>query len=446
MLLSYYELPDQDDYLLDLQNNNYSERTVYSYERDLSIFARFINHSNVKFEDVDKKVITHYKGYLNRGEHLVVHERDKELLNGIIKRLESETDDEGVNNADNKAKNEGALSKGSNSRENDLEVSLDQLKDAKRSEKGLTELLGVPGAKSSRGSADGLSSRSVNRMLSALRSYLKWRIDFDMDVPLPPEAVKLMKTERKKSQVPELSEIISLIECPSKFEKNKRVAARNRAMLEMLFSTGMRISELLNLNLEQINRQGKIFIMGKGKKERFVYLTPRATHYLNEYLKVRKKRVGVDGKDDVDAVIKADSGVGGVESEKAGGEVAEIEIDSGEKGDSPLLSYEELKQQGSEAVFIPYRGGRDGKKGKRISANYLQEKIAEYRRRLGIVVPLSAHSLRHGFATYLAEGGANPAAIQVLLGHESLNTTTRYVHASDKFAEKTHKENHPLKR
>jgi site-specific recombinase XerD len=64
---------------------------------------------------------------------------------------------------------------------------------------------------------------------------------------------------------------------------------------------------------------------------------------------------------------------------------------------------------------------------------------------IGINVPTSAHSLRHGFATYLAESGANPAAIQILLGHESLDTTTRYVHASDKYAEDTHKKFHPLK-
>ena len=72
-------------------------------------------------------------------------------------------------------------------------------------------------------------------------------------------------------------------------------------------------------------------------------------------------------------------------------------------------------------------------------------KIKKYRELLGINVPTSAHSLRHGFATYLAEQGANPAAIQILLGHESLDTTTRYVHASDKYAESTHKKFHPLK-
>jgi len=72
-------------------------------------------------------------------------------------------------------------------------------------------------------------------------------------------------------------------------------------------------------------------------------------------------------------------------------------------------------------------------------------KIKQYREKLKINVPISPHSLRHGFATYLAENGASPAAIQILLGHESLDTTTRYVHASDRFAEKTHRRFHPLK-
>ena len=72
-------------------------------------------------------------------------------------------------------------------------------------------------------------------------------------------------------------------------------------------------------------------------------------------------------------------------------------------------------------------------------------KIKHYRELLGINIPTSAHSLRHGFATYLAESGANPAAIQVLLGHESLDTTTRYVHASDLYAQKSHQKFHPLK-
>lgn len=236
-----------------------------------------------------------------------------------------------------------------------------------------------------------LKSASINRCLSSLRSFLKYLIEMDLLCPIPPDAVTLVKSEKKHSRVAELDELIRLIESPSYLENSKIIALRNRAMLEVLFSTGMRISELINLNRVQIDGSGRIFIQGKGKKERFVYLTSRALKYLNEYLTYRNDNFS--------------------------------------------------------ALFIPYRGSNSKKIAatkRRISANYLQSRIKYYREKLKINVPTSAHSLRHGFATYLAEKGANPAAIQILLGHESLNTTTRYVHASDRFAERTHRQFHPL--
>ena len=82
--------------------------------------------------------------------------------------------------------------------------------------------------------------------------------------------MKLVKTEHKHPQVAELRELVQLIECPLKFEKNQPVALRNRAMLEVLFSTGLRISELTSLQRHQIDGTGRMFITGKGKKQRFV--------------------------------------------------------------------------------------------------------------------------------------------------------------------------------
>lgn len=235
-----------------------------------------------------------------------------------------------------------------------------------------------------------LSSFSINRMLSALRSYFKFLVDMDYPSPIPPEAIKLIKNERKHPQIAELAEMIRLIESPADLEDNKIIAIRNQSMLETLFSTGMRISELLSLKKNQIDSSGRVFITGKGKKQRFVYLTPRAY--------------------------------------------------------GAILKYLDQRSDDSAALFIPYRGKNCSLKNKGISTNYLQYKIKEYRERLKINLPISAHSLRHGFATYMAEQGANPAALQHLLGHESLNTTTRYVHASDRYAEKTHRKFHPLKK
>ncbi len=233
-----------------------------------------------------------------------------------------------------------------------------------------------------------LKSGSINRTLSSLRRYLSYLSDMDRNVPVAPTSIKLIRTEKKHKQVAELDELKKLIECPMKFEKDKVIALRNRAALETLFASGMRISELISLKRSQLDKSGRIFIQGKGKKQRFIYLTERAKKHIDNYLKERTD-------------------------------------------DLPYL--------------FPAAGRNAGDKAKHISPNYLQMKIKKYRELLGINVPTSAHSLRHGFATYLAESGANPAAIQILLGHESLDTTTRYVHASDKYAEKTHKDFHPLK-
>lgn len=363
-------LPYKQEFLLELTNNNYSQETVANYERDLNFLESFLYKEGLKFEQIDKLAVSRYKGFLKNGEHLTAL---KELLDHKFSELARQQ------------------SKEMNLPEPLMESHVAQVDRAKSSSKA---------PKINFKNNPGLSSRSVNRMLSSLRGYLKFLIDIDQPVPVPPDAIKMLKTERKESQVAEIDDLIKLIESPEEFETKPAVKARNRAILELLFSTGMRISELVNLNREHLNLYaessdfgiaGKLYIKGKGKKSRFVYLTERCKYWLDRYL--------------------------------------------------------QLRSDNYPALFIPYRGGRAGTHDPqtvRLSTNYIQERIVNYRRRLGVVVPTSAHSLRHGFATYLAEEGANPAAIQRLLGHESLQTTTRYVHASDKFAETTHRQYHPL--
>ena len=234
-----------------------------------------------------------------------------------------------------------------------------------------------------------LNAYSINRMLSVLRSYVRYLIEMDYPVTIAPDMIKMVKTTKKNAAVAGLDEFIKLLEFPSSHEKNQTIGKRNRAILEVLFSTGLRISELINLKIKDIDKEGRIFVLGKGKKERFVYLTSRAQEHLEAYLSTRT--------DD------------------------------------------------SDYAFIPYRGQNASDRQKKLSAVYVQEMIKTYRELLNINFPISPHSLRHGFATYLAEAGANPAAIQVLLGHESLETTTRYVHASDNYARQAQKKFHPLK-
>lgn len=237
-------------------------------------------------------------------------------------------------------------------------------------------------------SAQRLSSASINRCLSAVRAYLRFLIEQDYSLPVIPDQFKMVKRERAHPNVAEFNDLVALIESPSTLEKDPVIAARNRAILELLFATGMRISELVSLNRRDLNDEGKIFITGKGRKQRFVYLTERAKGYVDNYLAVRKDN--------------------------------------------------------QQALFIPTKTRSKDRLNSRLTPRYIQERLKTYREKLRINLPTTPHSFRHGFATYLAEEGASPAAIQILLGHESLNTTTRYVNASDRFAQETHRKYHPL--
>lgn len=348
-------LPFVYEFILSLENNNYSQETVDNYQRDLDIFATFLNFAKIEFSQLDKLRISEYKGFLRNQDYRPMLKQFK----GDISEMSAE------------------------------------LKEAKK-KTGPGRPVTKFKIKDSRYTGQ-LAAKSINRMLSSLRSYLNFLVDNDKPVPIPPTAIKMIKAEKKEPQVADLNVLVKLIESPTEFEKDAQVALRNRAILELIFSTGMRISEVVNLNREQIQMtdgkitDARIYIQGKGKKQRFVYLTDRGRTLLEEYLLLRKDNY--------------------------------------------------------PAVFIPTKGTRAATENPyiiRISQNYLQMKIAQYRRRLGINLPTSAHSLRHGFATYMAEEGASPAAIQHLLGHESLNTTTRYVHASDRFAEQSHRKFHPL--
>jgi|Napbiome12C3dose_1001474.scaffolds.fasta_scaffold00001_130 site-specific recombinase XerD len=237
-------------------------------------------------------------------------------------------------------------------------------------------------------SSQRLSSASINRCLSAVRAYLRFLIDQDYSTPVVPDQFKMVKRERSHPNVAEFNDLVALIEAPSSLEQDPIIAARNRSILEVLFATGMRISELVNLNRRDLNTEGKIFIIGKGRKQRFVYLTERAQSYLDQYLILRDDH--------------------------------------------------------QQALFIPTKTRSKDRLSSRLTPRYIQERLKTYREKLRINLPTTPHSFRHGFATYLAEEGASPAAIQILLGHESLNTTTRYVNASDRFAQESHRKYHPL--
>jgi len=405
LLKSIPKLPKQDSFLLYLQNNGYSKQTIYSYARDLCILAVYLYTNHIDFKNMSKEDINNYKGYLREGRHLDALDKVREEF---LTREKKETD----------------------------KYKEDFLKDVYKKVYGSLGILDKPQNSRAR-SKGGLDGKSINRMLSAFRSYLKYRIEMDYSIPFPPDAVKMIKTEKKIKKVASKNDLIKLVESPIEFEHDEKTGIRNRAMLEILFASGIRISELINLNLEQISSDGRLYIVGKGNKERAVFLTPRSMDWLNKYLKIRLEHAFTDRTKE-EQPLQLDQLTSDLENNKV----------SNRRYIKLIENYRRsgfLDRFDSGAVFIPFNGPNVNKKDSRLSTNYFQERIADYRKRLGIQIPTSAHSLRHGFATYMAENGANATALQVLLGHESLDTTTRYVHASEKFAKETVEKYHPLK-
>jgi integrase/recombinase XerD len=245
-------------------------------------------------------------------------------------------------------------------------------------------------AKPSNQSDKQLAPCTINYKLIGLRVYLRYLISIDYPCPLPPEAVENLKVVSKQPQVPELKDLIRLIEAPSP-EVNIR-QLRDKAILETLFNTGLRVSELVSLNRDQVDLERKqIGLKGRGNKIRILFLPNPAAQWIGRHLQSRKDHF------------------------------------------KPLF----IRHNGKVDI-------RNNGEGMRLTARSIQRIVAKYAKRAGLPIEATPQTLRHCFALYLAGEGANPTPLQVLFGHESLDGITRYVHASDKYAEETHRKYHPF--
>jgi site-specific recombinase XerD len=235
-----------------------------------------------------------------------------------------------------------------------------------------------------------LAPCTINYKLIALRAYLRYLIDIDYPCPLPLEAVKSLKAVPKQPQIPGFKDLVRLIGAPA--PEANIMELRDKAILETLFNTGLKVSELVSLNREQVDLERRqLGLKGKGDKIRILFLSDTVTQWIRRYLQSRPDHF--------------------------------------------------------EPLFIRYSGKVDARKSgekMRLTVRSIQRIVIRYAERCGLPITATPETLRHCFATYLAEEGGNPAAIQILLGHESLDTTTRYVHASDKYAEETQRKYHPL--
>ena len=226
------------------------------------------------------------------------------------------------------------------------------------------------------------SPASVERKVSAIRSFFSYLVRKGLAAQNP---AKLVRTPRKKKHLPvflSVDEVFNLVDV--KDQEKSPLRARDRAVLELLYSSGLRVSELAGATLADLSMgEAVIRVRGKGNKERIVPVGSKALSALGEYLDVR----------------------------------------------------EELKPA-SDRIFLNSRGGG-------ITTRSLARIIKKYGLVSGISKNVSPHVLRHSFATHLLAGGADLRAIQEMLGHASLSTTQKYTHLSVERIMEVYDKTHP---
>ena len=248
------------------------------------------------------------------------------------------------------------------------------------------------------GKGKNLKKATQDYYIIALRGFLKYLAKQDIKT-LASEKVELGNTQEREVEFLEADEIKRLLESVG----NKNVCSlRDRAILELLFSTGLRVSEIANLNKENINlKSGEFSVRGKGGKIRLVFISDSAKDALLNYISKRK---------DLDP-----------------------------------------------ALFIHFKKGSGGRGNKdtndknkfdlslRLTPRSIQRIVKKYAIKAGIVKKVTPHTLRHSFATDLLMNGADIRSVQSMLGHSSITTTQIYTHITDKHLKDIHKKFHGRK-
>ncbi len=227
----------------------------------------------------------------------------------------------------------------------------------------------------------------MSRKLSAVRSFLRFLHRRGTIASNPGLAVKSPKLPKRLPKVVPLEEVLALLETP---RADTALGARDRAILEVLYGGGVRCSELVGVDLRDLDRGGGVVrIRGKGRKERVVPLGRKAWEALAVWLDLRAQ------------LLAARPGAGD-----------------------------------AAALFLNYRGGR-------LSTEWVGRMIDRYARLCALRRHVHPHALRHTFATHLLDAGADLRGIQELLGHASLSTTQRYTHVSVEHLMETYAKAHP---
>ena len=230
----------------------------------------------------------------------------------------------------------------------------------------------------------GMSPASQSRILSGLRSFYSYLLSENLVKADPSELIDSPRLARHLPDTLSVEEIDKMI---TAIDLSKWGATRNRAMLETMYSCGLRVSELIGLKISNIHKEGYVRVIGKGNKERLIPIGSKAREYIQIY----------------------------------------SDHERGKKG---------IKEGNSDIVFLNVHGAG-------ISRVAVFNVVKEAARNAGINKVISPHTLRHSFATHLVEGGADLRAVQEMLGHESITTTEIYTHLDRKFLRDTIMKYHP---
>ncbi len=234
--------------------------------------------------------------------------------------------------------------------------------------------------------SDELQKSTSNYHLIALRSFLKFCAKRDIPA-MPADKIELAKTKRKQVSFLTPEELQRLFEQP---ELDKINGLRDRAILELLFSSGLRVSELVGLDKDHINLKRREFMVrGKGQKDRPIFISPQAADWVMAYITERKDST------------------------------------------KPLF----VRYSGTKKVDLTGNYHR-------LTARSIQRMVARYALMAGITKQVSPHTLRHSFATDLLMNGADLRSVQAMLGHSNIATTQIYTHVTDPHLKAVHERFH----
>jgi integrase/recombinase XerC len=256
---------------------------------------------------------------------------------------------------------------------------------------------------------------SVARKLASLRSFMNF---LSAQQAIQTNPAKIVASPRLEKRLPEYlmtDAVVSLVEAP---ETSTRLGKRDRAILELLYAAGLRVSELVGMDVGDIDlSEGLVRVLGKGRKERMVPFGDKARDALEDYLRARPE------------LLKRIPALWAIPERHEGSL----------KPDRPATRRGTSSQTEVDAVFLNSRGGR---LTTRSVANIVDRYVAQLAQRMKV----HPHTLRHTFATHMLNAGADLRSIQELLGHESLSTTQRYTHVSTEQLVRIYQACHPRAR